>query len=434
VRLLALTAGAGGMYCGSCLRDNALAAQLMALGHDVTLLPLYTPTLTDEANVSDGHVFFGGISVYLEQHVPLFRRTPKILDTLWDAGAVIKAFANRSVSVDPRLLGELTVSMLRGEEGHQRKELRNLVDWLAREPRFDVISLPFTLLIGLAPALRRLGSPIACTLQGEDLFLEGLDEPWRTQAKDLIRRQVPSIDAFIAVSDYYARFMSGYLDIPRERIHKVPIGINLEGHSERARRGHEPFTLGYFARVAPEKGLHRLAEAYRILRRERGVPSSRLLAAGYLAPEHKGYLAQVEARLAEWGLRDEFEYRGVLSREEKMRFLRELDVLSVPGEYVEPKGLYMLEAMANGVPVVQPRHGAFPEILERTGGGLLFDPADLGDLADAVLSLHVDPERAAELGRCGAEGVRRHYSARRMAERTAEVFASLVSEADRPRA
>jgi glycosyltransferase involved in cell wall biosynthesis len=323
--------------------------------------------------------------------------------------------------------------MLRGEEGNQRKEVRNLVDWLSREPAYDVISLPFTLLIGLAPALRRLGRPIVCTLQGEDLFLEALDEPWRTQAKDLIRRHVPSVDAFVAVSDYYARFMCAYLGIPGEKIHRVPIGINLEGHSLRDRRGRGPFTLGYFARVAPEKGLHRLAEAYRILRRERGLPASRLRAAGYLAPEHKGYLAGVEARLAEWGLRDEFEYRGALSREEKIRFLRELDVLSVPSDYLEPKGLYLLEAMANGVPVVQPRHGAFPEILERTGGGLLFDPPDLGGLADAVLELHADPDRAAELGRRGAEGVRQHYSARLMAERAAEVFSSLVAGAERPR-
>lgn len=414
------------MYCGTCLRDNALAAQLMQLGHDVTLLPLYTPTLTDEANVSDSRVFFGGISIYLEQHVPLFRRTPKILDSLWDAGPVIKAFASRSLSVDASLLGELTVSMLRGEEGNQRKEVKNLVRWLSKEPAFDVISLPFTLLIGLAPALRRLGRPIVCTLQGEDLFLEALAEPWRTQAKDLIRGHVASVDAFIAVSDYYARFMSGYLAIPSDRTHTVPLGINLEGHSVRQRCAGQPFTLGYFARVAPEKGLLRLAETYRILRRERGLPAARLLAAGYLAAEHKVYLAEVEARLAGWGLRDEFEYRGTLSREEKIRFLHELDVLSVPGEYVEPKGLYLLEAMASGVPVVQPRHGAFPEIIERTGGGLLFDPPDLGGLADAILSLAREPERAADLGRRGALGVRQHYPARLMAERTAEVFAGLL--------
>lgn len=432
MRILALTAGAGGMYCGSCLRDNTLAAQLLSLGHDVTLLPMYTPTLTDEPNVSDGQVFFGGISVYLEQHVPLLRRTPKILDALWDAGPVIKALAGRSVSVDPRLLGELTVSMLRGEQGHQRKEVGKLMRWLEGQPAYDLISLPYTLVIGLAPALRRLGRPLACTLQGEDLFLEGLREPWRSESKQLIRQHLPAVDAFLAVSGYYAAFMASYLGIPAGKIEQVPIGISLEGHTPRAPRGAgQPFTLGYFARVAPEKGLHRLAEAYRFLRRERGLPASRLLAAGYLAPEHKGYVAEVEARLAGWGLRGEFEYRGTLSRAEKIRFLQELDVLSVPGEYMEPKGIYLLEAMANGVPVVQPRHGAFPEIVERTGGGVLFDPADLGSLADAVLALHADPARAAELGRRGAEGVERHYNAKRMAERTAEVFAALVSRSRR---
>jgi glycosyltransferase involved in cell wall biosynthesis len=263
-------------------------------------------------------------------------------------------------------------------------------------------------------------------LQGEDLFLEGLGEPWRTQAKDLIRQSVPSVAAFLAVSSYYARFMAGYLGIPSEKIQLVPIGINLEGHAPRAPRSEGPFTLGYFARVAPEKGLHRLAEAYRILRRERGLPPARLLAAGYLAPEQRGYVAEIETRLEGWGLRGEFEYRGALSRAEKIRFLQELDVLSVPSDYVEPKGIYLLEAMANGVPVVQPRHGAFPEILERTGGGLLFEPADLGSLAEGVLKLHADPAQRAELGRRGAEGVRRHYSAQRMAERAAEVFASLL--------
>jgi glycosyltransferase involved in cell wall biosynthesis len=426
MRILALTGGAGPMYCGSCLRDNALATQLLALGHDVTLLPMYTPTLTDEPNVSDGRVVFGGISVYLEQHVPLLRRTPRILDAIWDAGPVIRAFAGRSVSVDPKLLGELTVSMLRGEQGNQRKEVAKLLGWLEAQPAFDVISLPYTLVVSLATSLRRFGRPIVCTLQGEDLFLEGLGEPWRTESKALIRRHVPAVDAFVAVSEYYARFMQSYLGIPPGKTKVVPIGINLEGHAPRPPRSGAPFTLGYFARVAPEKGLHRLAEAYRILRRDRGLPPARLLAAGYLAPEHRRYLADVESRLVDWGLRDEFEYRGALGRAEKIRFLQELDVLSVPSEYVEPKGIYLLEAMANGVPVVQPNHGAFPEMLERTGGGRLFEPADLGSLADRIMELHADPALRAELGRRGAEGVRRHHGARQMAERTAAVFASVL--------
>jgi len=427
VRILQITAGAGGMYCGSCLRDNALAAETMARGHDVSLLPVYTPTLTDERNVSDEHVFFGGISVYLEQKFPLFRRTPAILDKLWDAGPVIRFASGRGVSVDPKDLGELAVSTLKGEEGYQAKEVRKLVEYVASQPPYDVVVIPMSLLLGLAPPLKRaLARPVLCTLQGDDLFLEGLGEPYRSQSKELIRKHAPVVDAFVATSDYYSDFMAGYLGLPREKIHTVPLGITLEGHDPSPRVRSGPFTLGYFARIAPEKGLHLLAEAYRILRRERGLPASRLEAAGYLAPEHRAYLAGIEATLRESGLHGEFRYHGSVDRAGKIAFLRSLDVLSVPSPYAEPKGLYVLEAMANGVPVIQPRHGAFPEVIAKTGGGLLFEPNDMDSLSDAVLALHRDPVRAAELGRRGADGVSRHYTAARMAEASLALYERVI--------
>jgi glycosyltransferase involved in cell wall biosynthesis len=430
VRLLQMTAGAGGMYCGSCLRDNALAAELMAAGHDVSLLPVYTPTRTDEANVSGEKVFFGGISVYLQQHVPLFRRTPAVLDFLWDIPAVIRAAAGRGVSVDPRALGELTVSTLRGEQGFQAKEVRKLVRYLEGLPAFDLVVLPVALLSGLAPPLKRaLRRPIACTLQGDDLFLEGLGPSHREQSKALIRAHDAHVDGYVATSESYAAFMAGYLGLAREKIHTVPIGISLEGHDAAPRPRLDPFTIGYFARVAPEKGLHVLAEAYVVLRRELGLPPSRLRAAGYLPPEHRGYLHGVEETLRAAGLREEFEYAGEVDRAGKIAFLRGIDVLSVPSPYVEPKGLYLLEAMANAVPWVQPRHGAFVEMEARTKGGLLFEPGDPRDLARHLLALFHDPARAAALARCGAEGVRAHYTAARMAERAADVYGRLVEAA-----
>jgi glycosyltransferase involved in cell wall biosynthesis len=435
VRLLHLTAGAGGMYCGTCLRDNTLAAELLARGHDVSLLPVYTPTRTDERNVSDGRVFFGGISVFLQQRVPLFRKTPAILDALWDVPAIIKAAAGRGVSVDPKDLGELTVSTLRGEAGFQAKEIKKLIAFLQTRPPFDVILIPVALLIALAPPLKRaLNRPIVCMLQGEDLFLDGLAEEHRSLAKDLIRAHAPHVDAFMATSDYYAGFMAGYLGLRRETIHTVPIGICLEGHDSSPHPNREPFTLGYLARIAPEKGLHLLAEAYRILRKEKGLPPSKLCAAGYLAPEHRGYLRNIEGKLRDWGLKDEFRYVGEVTREAKIAFLRELDVLSVPSPYAEPKGLYLLEAMANAVPWVEPRHGAFVEMEQKTGGGLLFTPNDTPDLATKILPLASDPKQRAEMGQRGAEGVRKHYSAASMAERTLEVYEQVINPAKRPRA
>jgi glycosyltransferase involved in cell wall biosynthesis len=429
MKILSFTAGAATMYCGSCLRDNALAAELMVQGHDVVLMPLYTPTLTDEANVSRKRVFFGGVSVYLEQHLAPFRLMPSWLDGIWDSMPVLKTASRRSIAVSPRHLGELTISMLRGEHGRQRKEFGKLMRWAASQPAPDVVNLPNALLISLAGPLKAaLGRPVCCTLQGEDLFLEGLGDPWRSQALELMRAQVDSVDAFIAVSDYYAGFMSRYLGIPERKMHVVPIGINLKGYDTGFRFQTNCFTVGYFARIVPEKGLNLLCEAYHKLRRETDFSGVTLEAAGYLAPEHRGYLHGIEQQMKQWGLSDEFRYRGVLDRVHKIDFLRSLSMLSVPGPYAEPKGIYALEAMANAVPVVQPRHGVFPEMIEKTGGGILVEPGNVESLAKGIYSLWRDRARAEELGRSGAQGVRRHYSVTQMAERAVEVYGGLTGD------
>ena len=428
MKILYLTGGAGQMYCGSCLRDNALATELISRGHDVTLLPVYTPTLTDEPNVSGGKVFFGGISVYLEQYVPLFRKSPRWLDRLWDSTPMLQLASRRSISTSPKMLGEMTVSMLKAENGFQQKEILKLTEWVRHETPPDVVSLPYTLLIGLAkPIKEALNRPVCCTLQGEDLFLEGLHEPYRSEAKDLIRANVKHVDAFISVSDYYAEFMPGYLGIPREKIRVVPLGINLQGYEMRQREPEQPFTVGFFARIAPEKGLHVLAEAYRILAQD-GLPNARLEVAGYLAPEHKGYLSDIEREMKQAGLAEEFHYRGVLDRQQKIAFLRKLDVLSVPATYDEPKGMFLLEAMACGVPLVQPGRGAFTEILEKTGAGLLVEPDDSQKLAEGILRLFNDPALAETLGQNGFQKVREYYGVAHMADRALEVYESLVSK------
>jgi glycosyltransferase involved in cell wall biosynthesis len=417
MRILSLTAGAATMYCGSCLRDNALAAELIRQGHDVTLLPFYTPTLTDEENVSrQEQVFFGGISVFLEQHMPWFRRG-RLLDKLLDAPNVINAFTSGSIAVDPKQLGALTVSTLRGTAGHQHKEIEKLIEFVKGDAAPDVINIPYTLLINLAAPLKQaLGAPVVVTLQGEDLFLEALPEPYKTEALELVRAQVADVDLFIAVSDYYARFMRDYLRIPEAKMRVAPLGVNVHDLSPTTRTERNPFTIGFFARIAPEKGLHNLAEAYRILRTVKGMPASRLVAAGYLPPEHKPYFERIAEQLRQAGLADEFVYRGTVDRAKKVQFFHDIDLLSVPSPYHEPKGLYLLEAMACGVPVVQPNHGAFPELIARTGGGVLSKSDAPEDVADAIYELWTEPARARELGRRGAEGVRNHYTVTHMAQ------------------
>ena len=427
MKILSVTAGAAGMYCGSCLRDNAFATEMMARGHEVTLLPLYTPTNPDEPNVSRRRVLFGGISIYLQQHIALFRMTPRFLDRLWDSPAVISAFASRSISTDPKLLGDLTISMLEGDRGVLRKEFDKLLEWLADEPVPDVVNLPNSLLIGLAAPIRRaLRRPVCCTLQGEELFLDGLIEPYRTKAMELIRAQVPDVDRFIAVSEWYAPMMSRLLTIPAAKMSVVPLGINTNGY-ERRRADDGVFRVGYFARISPEKGLLNLAKAYALLRRRTGSAPMRLEAAGFMSPAHESYLDEVKQTLDAAGVAGEFTYHGAVDRTRKIDFLRSLSVLSVPTPYDEPKGVFLLEAMATGVPVVQPRRGSFTEVVQNTGGGILVAPDDPQALADGLHEMWSDPGRRHALGAAAFDGVRRHYAIQRSAKIQLDVYESLAA-------
>jgi glycosyltransferase involved in cell wall biosynthesis len=432
MKILSITAGAAGMYCGSCLRDNALAIELIARGHDTTLIPVYTPTLTDDANVSRRDVLFGGISVYLQQHSPLFRKLPRFLDRLWDSPRLIGMFAGRGISPDARFLGEMTISMLQGERGVLRKEFDKLVDWTKDEPVPDVVNLPNSLLISMAAPLKRaLGRPVCITLQGEELFIDSLVPPYRDQALALIRRQVSDVDHFIAVSEYCARYMSSFLEIPSERVSVVPLGIAMDGYSRRDRPPAKDaaFRVGYLARIAPEKGLQLLAQAYVRLRRKMNGAPARLEVAGYLAPQHRPYLDGARAVLAQAGLQDEMTYHGEIDRAGKRAFLRELDVLSVPAIYDEPKGISLLEAMASGVPVVQPRRGAFIEVVNKTSGGVLVDQDDPDALASGLHSLWADPATRERLGGAAYDGVRAHYTIAHSADRLTRVYESLTNAA-----
>jgi glycosyltransferase involved in cell wall biosynthesis len=221
--------------------------------------------------------------------------------------------------------------------------------------------------------------------------------------------------------------MPGYLDIPAEKMHVVPIGINLQGFDTPKPESNRTFTVGFLGRIAPEKGLHLLAEAYKLMRDQIPTNGIRFEAAGWMATECKSYLSDIQSRLDGWGLASEFAYRGVLDRAEKVNFLRGLSVMSVPATYDEPKGVSLLEAMACGVPLVQPRRGAFTEIVQKTSGGLLVEPDDAQSLAQGILKIYQDRKLAGELAANGARGVREHYSAAHMADRALEAYERVIS-------
>lgn len=427
MRVAYITAGAAGMYCGSCIHDNALAAALARRDADVALIPTYTPLRTDEENVALDRVFYGGVSIFLQQQWSFFRRTHRLFDRVLDSPFLIRTLARLGSSTNARDLGPLTVSILAGEEGNQQKELTRLVAWLQRDFKPDVIQLTNAMFVGMARQLKaQLGVPVLCALQGEDLFLDGLVEPYKSQALKTLRQRAQDIDAFIAPCAYYQEHMAEYLQVPRTKIHMVPLGLNLTGHGQEPPPADSPYKIGYLARICPEKGFHLLVDAFQRLKAQPEFASLRLEAAGYLSAYDKPYFAEQMQKIRAGGLADSFTYHGEVDRREKIRFLSSLYVFSVPSVYADPKGLSILEALANGIPVIQPDHGAFPELIAATGGGLLVAPHSSEALANELAALLRDENRRRQLGQTGQEAVHRRFHADAMAAGTLAVYEQYV--------
>ena len=424
MRVAYITAGAAGMYCGSCMHDNTLVTALRPLGVDVALIPTYTPIRTDEEDVSMHRVFFGGINVFLQQKFSLFRHTPWLLDKLFDNRRLLKWVSRFSSSTDARELGALTVSVLAGEEGNQKKELMKLVAWLEESFKPDLVLIPNSMFVGFARSIKdRLGVPVLCALQGEDLFLDAMIEPYRERAFGLLKTRAADVDGFLANSTYYRELMGSYLAVDTEKIHLVPLGLNLDDHGKSEPDHHgDPFTIGYLARICPEKGLHLLVRAFKLLTDRIGREGVRLKIAGYLSPKDQAYADDLKSKIRGWGLESQVDFGGEVDRQEKIRFLAGLHVFSVPAPYKEPKGIYLLEALANGIPVVQPRHGAFTALVEDTGGGLLVEPHSPEALADGLSRLYQDRALCRAMGEAGKRSVHERHSSQTMAEKTLEVF------------
>jgi glycosyltransferase involved in cell wall biosynthesis len=436
MKIVHITAGSGGRLCGSCLHDNTLVRSLRARGGDAILVPAYVPTTTDEDNVAIDRIVMGGVNVWLEEHVPLFRHMPRFLDRtlgrLLDSRWLLAWLSSRTGSTRAADLGPLTASTLRGEQGHQRKEVEKLAAWLAAEMKPDVVHLSNALLVGLARRVKQAtGARVVCSLSGEDIFIEQIPAPHHARVRQLLRERAADVDQFVALNRSFARFMAGYLDVPEEKIAVIPHGLDCAGFPDtapdlsarrRARGGR--LVVGFLARACPEKGLEQLVRALSLIAGQRDVE---VLAAGAEVDSEHGYRTRCLTLSRELGVAERFHWLGQVDRPGKLRLLESIDVFAMPTVFPEAKGLPVIEAMAAGVPVVAPSHGTFPELLDDERSGLLHVPGDPVDLAHKLGQLLDDVELASRCGRHGHALSLARHTADQMAAGHEDLYARLLA-------
>ena len=392
------------------------------------MVPLYLPLTLDEENQSASvPIFFNGVNVYLGQSSPFYRRAPGWIRRIVGSERVLKWAANRAGKTRAEDVGDLTVSMLNGEEGNQSRELAELLAWLKTQPKPDIVCLSNSLLLGLTRELRAgLNVPLVCLLQNEAPYIDSMPDGLRDEVWAIMAERAKDIDCFIAPSRFYADKMIERLGLPADKMRVIHNGINLDGY-EPAKHPPDSPALGFFSRMCRDKGLDALVDAFIALKKNNRIPNLKLSIGGGCGPGDEPFVKELRDKLHAKALLGDVDFHPNLSREEKQEFLRSLSVLSVPAQFGESFGFYVIEAMAAGVPVVQPRCASFPELIEITGGGITYEPADRETLAATLESFLHDPVKARKLGQAGREAVHEKFSIDTMAQGVAGLFKVISS-------
>jgi glycosyltransferase involved in cell wall biosynthesis len=429
MKIAQITPGAGDtFYCENCLRDIALVTAMRNLGQDCLMIPMYLPLQLDTGQPArKSPIFFGGLNVYLQQKLDFFQKTPRWLDRLFDQPGLLRWIGRRATATRARDLAETTISMLQARQGRQEKELNRLLEWLVQDDnKPDAVSLSNILLIGLAkPVKEKLGVPVFCLLQDEDEFLDSLKPTYTQQAWQIVSQQSKFVDKFIAVSNYFADVMLKRLDCDVSRFEVVRMGILLDGYKPR-QTGPEIPTIGFLSRMCPDKGLDTLVEAFIKLKKNPALKNTRLRISGGKRADDEAFINVIRHRLVTAGFIDDVDFLPDFGRAARLEFLQSLSILSVPEKKPIAYGLYVLESMAASVPVVEPAIGVFPELLELTGGGLLYEPNNADALAAAIQTLLLNSNYAQQLGNQGRGAVVEKFGIEQTAQAIMRIYQRFV--------
>jgi len=429
MKIVYIVPGFGGtFYCGNCLRDSGVVASLKSMGHDAVTLPMYLPlTINGQQNEDGVPVFYGAVNIYLKQF-PVFRHMPKWFEKLMNSPSILKFAAKKSGSTRASGLEDLTESMLLGADGHQGEELQQLVDFLKYHEKPEVIHVSNVLLLGMAKKLRdEVKVPVVYSLQDEDVWVDAMHADRREKMWQLLAEKAQDVDAFIAVSDFFASVMQKKISIPDEKLHVLHVGVRPETYTYSA-PAENPQIIGFVSRICEENGFEILVDAFLLLKEKPVFHSLKLKATGGMTGDDTKFINKQINKLKQKNLLADFEIQKNFDQSALGDFFSSVTVVSVPVLKGEAFGLYQIEALASGVPLVQPALGAFPEIVNVAGGGVIYEPNTPAALAEKLSEVLLNPSELERMSLAGRKSVEKHFDCSVQSRKMVEIYKSLTNK------
>jgi glycosyltransferase involved in cell wall biosynthesis len=413
----------GSFYCGNCLRDSAFSKALKAQGHDSVTLPLYLPHSIEEfAHQTEIPVFYGAVNIYLKQNFKLFRGMPKFLYKFFNSPFILKYAARKSGSTRAEGLEEMTISMLKGNDGFQKEELNQLIYFLKHHEKPDIVHLSNALLIGLAAKIREeLKIPVFCTLQDEDVWINAMNEEYKPILWQLMSEKAKDVDAFIAVSRYFKDVMQTKMNIPDAKIHVIHLGVDPEMYTYHL-PAQKPLAIGFLSRLNEENGLDILVDAFILLKKKASFDSLRLMLTGGKTADNHKFIHQQISKLKKNNVLEYVDFVDDFRTTVLNDFFNKLSVLSVPVLKGEAFGLYLLEALASGIPVVQPDIAAFPEIAAKSEAGVVYHPNTAEALAEKLTEILSNQDSLNLMSRNGRKAIEENFNLKNSTEKLVEIY------------
>jgi len=433
LKIVYLITGSGGsFYCGNCYRDMLYVRAIRKVpGITASAIPLYLPPdkTTSEESGFDKNVFFGAISMYLREKVGFLKNMPAVLDKFFDSKLFLKFAAKQAGTTSTEGYEELTINMIEGDNAFRKNEVDRLVKYLLKDDKPDIIHLSNALILGIARQLKkRIDVKIVCSLLNEDDWIDDMAEPFRSRAWKMIAKEAGYVDVFVTPSNYYKDLFISKTGIKGDNVMVVPLGFDPEKENI-TRTEREPSAIGYFSRANNYNGFDKLVDAFIELKEKDLIPGLTLNVCGGFTGADKPFVSAQIKKIREHKLEKTVKIYPEFQGDKKMEFFHDVDIISVPVRKYDGYGLYILEANAAGIPVVQPATGAFPEIIERTGGGILYSPDTVSGLAENLYKLLKDKELISKLGLKGSKMVRQELSLDKMASGLSEVYKKAINNA-----